>query len=35
VWQHHRNRARKTVQWRFTQGDARRKLQSKYPSLTN
>jgi hypothetical protein len=35
VWQQRRNRARKTVQWRFTPVEARRKLQSKYPILTN
>lgn len=35
MWQHRRNRARTTVQWRFTQVEARRKLQSKYPALTN
>jgi DDE superfamily endonuclease len=35
VWQHQRNCARTTVQWRFTQRDARCKLQSKYPALTN
>jgi hypothetical protein len=35
MWQHRRNRARTTVQWRFTPAEARRKLQSKYPALTN
>ena len=35
VWQHQRNCACTTVQWRFTQMAARCKLQSKYPSLTN
>jgi DDE superfamily endonuclease len=35
MWQHRRNRARTTVQWRFTQVEARRKLQGKYPALTN
>jgi DDE superfamily endonuclease len=35
VWQYRRNHAHTTVQWRFTQVEARRKLQSKYPALTN
>lgn len=35
MWQHRRNHAHTTVQWRFTQVEARRKLQSKYPALTN
>jgi DDE superfamily endonuclease len=35
VWQHQRNCARTTVQWRFPQREARCKLQSKYPALTN
>lgn len=35
AWQHQRNQERQTVQWRFTQADARLKLQNKYPKLTN
>jgi hypothetical protein len=35
MWQHRRNHAHTTVQWRFTQVEARRKLQRKYPALTN
>jgi hypothetical protein len=35
MWQPRRHRARTTVQWRFTQVEARRTLQGKYPALTN
>lgn len=35
AWQQQRNQERTTVQWRFTQAEARLKLQSKYPELTN
>jgi hypothetical protein len=33
VWTDKRNQARKSVRWKFTQTDARRKLKSKYPML--
>jgi hypothetical protein len=35
TWAHNRNKARKTVNWRFTKHAAREKLKSKYPVLTN
>jgi hypothetical protein len=31
AWNDTRNRARKTVRWKFTKTDARRKLHNKYP----
>lgn len=31
MWARQRNRARKTVRWKFTKSDARRKLSGKYP----
>lgn len=35
TWAHNRNKARKTVNWRFTKHAAREKLKNKYPMLTN
>lgn len=35
AWADQRNKARKTVNWKFTKADARMKLQSKYPLLKN
>lgn len=35
IWSHKRNNARKTVRWKFTKNDARRKLQKKYPMCQN
>jgi hypothetical protein len=35
VWNHKRNQARKTVHWKFTKNDARRKLINKYPTYQN
>jgi hypothetical protein len=35
IWTDKHNKARKTVRWKFTKTDARRKLKSKYPMLQN
>lgn len=35
VWNYKRNKAHKTVQWKFTKSDARRKLINKYPIIQN
>lgn len=35
MWATKRNQARKTVRWKFTQSDARRKLAGKYPIIHN
>jgi len=35
IWSDNRNKARKTVRWKFTKNDARRKLQKKYPTFQN
>ena len=35
AWADKRNKAHRTVNWKFTKADARRKLQSKYPVLKN
>jgi hypothetical protein len=35
IWAHKRNQARKTVRWKFTATEARRKLKSKYPVFQN
>lgn len=35
LWSHKRNKAGKTVRWKFTKTDARRKLQKKYPTMQN
>jgi hypothetical protein len=35
TWAHNRNKARTTVNWRFTKYAAREKLKNKYPMLTN
>jgi hypothetical protein len=35
TWADKRNKAHKTVNWKFTKADAREKLQSKYPVLKN
>jgi hypothetical protein len=34
AWAHNRNKARKTVNWRFTKHAARDKLKNKYPIIT-
>jgi hypothetical protein len=35
AWARNRNKARKTVHWKFTKHAAREKLKSKYPMLAN
>jgi DDE superfamily endonuclease len=35
IWTCKRNQARKTVRWKFTKSDARRKLHGKYPTMQN
>ena len=35
MWTGKRNQARKTVRWKFTKADARRKLHGKYPTIQN
>lgn len=35
IWTGKRNQARKTVRWKFTKADARRKLHGKYPTIQN
>lgn len=35
AWNYKRNQARKSVQWKFTKTDARRKLINKYPIIQN
>lgn len=35
IWAYKRNKARKTVRWKFTKTDARRKLETRYPMLQN
>jgi hypothetical protein len=35
TWADKRNKAHKTVNWKLTKADARKKLQSKYPMLKN
>jgi DDE superfamily endonuclease len=35
AWAHIRNKARKTVNWKFTKYSAREKLKNKYPMLAN
>ena len=33
IWTEKRNKARKTVHWKFPKAEARKKLNSKYPML--
>ena len=33
IWTDKRNQARKTVEWKFTKTEARKKLKRKYPML--
>ena len=35
AWNYKRNKARKTIQWKFTKTDAQRKLLTKYPIIQN